>query len=48
MKLDEKYISKTENDKKPDVKKKVISDEAFAICEFLENLTHQIRIRGIL
>jgi len=42
MKLKEKYISKTENDKKPDIKKIILSDDAYAICEFIEMLIVKI------
>lgn len=38
MKVQNKYISTSENAKKEDKTKKVLSDEAYAICEFLEDL----------
>jgi hypothetical protein len=40
----EKYISKTESEKleKPDPKKTIISDDAFAVCDLIEHLTKNI------
>ena len=34
--LKDKYISNAENSKKPDLTKVVLSDDAFALCEFIE------------
>ena len=42
MKLKEKYISKTENTANPDPKKTELSNDAYAICEFIENLINKI------
>lgn len=42
MKLQEKYISSTENSKTPDATKTVLSDDAFAVCEFIEHLVNKI------
>ena len=39
MKLSDKYTSKTANEPK----KKIISDDAYAICEFLEELTNKLK-----
>lgn len=38
MKLEEKYISKSVNEKTPDITKTILTDDAFAICEFIEYL----------
>lgn len=48
MKLEEKYISTSENNAKPDETKIILTNEAYAICEFLEKLileTNATRLR---
>lgn len=47
MRLKEKYISNSENNKKPDAKKTILTDDAYAICELIENLTHALRMASI-
>ena len=47
MKLVENYTT-TEKADKVGEKRIIISSEAYALCEFLEELTKTIRIRGLL
>ena len=42
MTLQEKYISEKENAEKADATKVVLSNDAYAVCEFLEKLMMQI------
>ena len=41
-KLSEKYIPTSEKSKPENKDKKVLSDDAFAICEFIEHLINKI------
>lgn len=47
MRLSEKYISKSENEAHADQTKKILSDDAFAICEFIEKLAEIINMRRL-
>lgn len=42
MILQEKYISLAENTKAPDITKTELSNDAYAICEFIEKLVNKI------
>lgn len=49
MELTDKYISEKDNALKPDLTKTAITNDAFAICEFINHLIKQIektRVRG--
>jgi hypothetical protein len=41
-KLSEKYVSNSEKEKPENKSKKVLSDDAFAVCEFIEHLINKI------
>jgi hypothetical protein len=47
MKLSENYTTTEKADKEGKEKRTIISNEAYVICEFLEELTKTIRIRGL-
>jgi len=42
--INEKYCRDSEKEKEKNVGKKVISDDSYAICEFLEELRRTIQI----
>ena len=42
MTLKDKYISKSDKDKEPSSTKSEISDDAYAICMFMEMLANEI------
>lgn len=42
MKLEEKYISHSASAETPDATKTTLSDDAFAICEFIEQLKEMV------
>lgn len=41
--LKERYTRMSEKDRAGNQQKKVISDDAFAVCEFIEEFTDEIR-----
>jgi ATP-dependent Clp protease adapter protein ClpS len=47
MILKEKYISSWENSEKPDAARIILSNDAYAICEFIEKLMNTMRMVGI-
>ena len=42
MELKEKYTNTIEKDKEENKKKVILSNDAFAICEFIENLIKKV------
>ena len=46
-KLKDKYISETDSKETIETNKKIISDDAFAVCEFLEDLSEKLT-RGLI
>lgn len=49
MQFKDKYISTTENAEKPDAKKTILSDDAYAIGELIEILTNKLeQFRAIM
>jgi hypothetical protein len=43
MKIEEKYCANSEKEKAENKNKKVLSDDAYAVCEFVEELTKSVR-----